>query len=64
MRKWEEQQSEFVHHVLIVNGEIVFQTRQRQVLFNLTLDHLLALIGQTLAVLHGHVLHNRLLEHA
>lgn len=64
MSKWKEEQSEFVDHVAIVNGKIVLQSSDRYVFFELTFDHLLALIGQSLTILHGHVLHDGLLKHS
>lgn len=64
MRKWEENQLQLVDDILIVDGEIVFQSSHRHVFLKLSFDQLFALVGQLLTVLHSHVLHNRLLEHA
>lgn len=63
MSKWKEEQSELVDHVTIINSKVVLQSSDRDVFLELTFDHLLALIGQSLAVLHGHVLHDGLLKH-
>lgn len=63
MSKWKEEQSELVDHVTIINCKVVLQSSDRHIFFELAFDHLLALIGQSLAVLHGHVLNDWLLKH-
>lgn len=64
MREREEQQPQLVDHIFVVDSEIVFESSDRNILLELTLHHLFSLVGQLLAVLHGHALDDRLLEHA
>lgn len=63
MQERKENNFQLVHHVAVVDREIVLQLRHWQVLLDVAVHNLLALVGQLLTVLHGHILDDGLLEH-
>lgn len=63
MQVREEEQSKLSAHIGIVYSKVVLQFRNGYPFFELVLNKLLALVSQSLAILHCHVLHNGLLQH-
>ena len=59
----EEEQPEFPADVRRVHREVVLEPRDGHVLLHALLHRLAALAEHVLSVLHGHVLHGRVLQH-